>query len=115
MLLRSRTAAAHDRRRRKSHAIGDVPRQLDVVVGELAELAVVDADLLVLGADAEGQARDEVHEEEDDAGEGKGPAKGGADAGELVAELDPMVLDPADGGVGAAVEGGDGGAVEVTC
>jgi hypothetical protein len=27
----------------------------------------------------------------------------------LVAELDPVVLNPADGRVGTAVEGGDGG------
>ena len=117
MLLRRRTATAqHGRRRRKRHAVGNVPRQLDVVVRELAQLAVVHTDLFVLGADAQGQARNEVHEEEDDAGEGKGPAEGGADAGDLVAELDPVVLDPADVGDGAAVEGGDGGAgIRTSC
>lgn len=87
--------------------------QLDIVVGELAELAVVDADVLVVGGDAERQSGDEVHEEEDDASQDKGPAEGGADACELVAELDPVVLDPADRGVLVAVEASDGGAREV--
>lgn len=89
-----------------------MPPHLDVVVGELAELAVVDADVLILGVDAQGHARDEVHEEEDDAGEGEGVAEDGADAGELVAELDPVAVDPADWGVGGAIEVGDGSARE---
>lgn len=112
MLLRRRTATTHNRRGIQRHTISNMPRQLNVIVRKLAELAVVHTNFFVLGADAEGETGDEVHEEEDDAGECKGPAEGGADAGELVAELDPVVLDPADGGVGAAVEGGDGGAVK---
>ena len=88
--------------------ISDVARHLNIVVRKLAQLAVIQTKLLLLRADAEGQARDEVHEEQDDAGEHKGPAEGGADAGELVTELDPVVLDPADGGVCASVERSDG-------
>ena len=87
-----------------------VARQLDVVVRKLAELAVVQTELLLLGCHAQGQAGDEVHEEEQEAGEDEGPEEDGAGAGELVAELDPVVLDPADLVVRAAVERGDGGA-----
>lgn len=89
--------------------VGHVARHLNIVVGKLAELAVVEAELLLLGADAEGQTRDEVHEEEEDAGQDKGPGERGAGAGELVTELDPVVLDPADLVVGGSVEGGNGG------
>jgi hypothetical protein len=48
--------------------IASVTLELDVVVGELAELAVVDAELLLCGADAQAQAGNQVHKEEDDAG-----------------------------------------------
>lgn len=111
LLRRARATTRHSRRGGERRlAVQDVPPHLDVVVGELAELAVVDADVLVLDVDAQGEAGDEVHEEEDDAGEGEGVAEDGADAGELVAELDPVAVDPADGGEGGAVEVGDGGA-----
>ena len=40
-----------------------VAAQLDVVVGELAELAVVEAGVLLSGAGAQGEAGDQVHEE----------------------------------------------------
>lgn len=70
---------------------------LDVIIRKLAELEIVHADLLLLGRSTEGEAGHEVHEEEDEAGEDKGPEEGGAGAGELVADLNPVVLDPADG------------------
>lgn len=84
-----------------------MPRHLDIVVGKLAQLAVVAANGLVLCAHAEGQTGDKVHEEEDEAGEDERPAEGCADAGELVAELDVVAVDPADGVVFAAVETGN--------
>ena len=85
-------------------------RELDVVVGELAELDVVHAELLLGGGGAEGEPRDEVEEEEGEAGEGEGPGEGGEGAGELVAYLGPVALDPAEGGPLGAVELGDPGA-----
>lgn len=81
--------------------------ELDVIVGKLAELDVVHAELLLLGAGAQGQAGDEVEEEEDEAGQDEGPGKGRDGAGELVAHLDPVMLDPAEGLPGGAVELGD--------
>ena len=78
--------------------VGDMTGDLDVVVGELAELAVIHTELLLLRGGAEGETGDEVEEEEDEAGEGEGPGEGGEGAGELVAYLGPVALDPAEGG-----------------
>lgn len=113
LLGRTRATAHHGRRvRQRRLAVQDVPPHLNIVVGELAELAVVDTNVLVVDGDAQGEAGDEVHEEENDAGEGERVAEDGADAGELVAELDPVAVDPADGAERGAVEVGDGGAGE---
>lgn len=54
MLLRRRTATAHNRRRIQRNTISNMPRQLNIIVRKLAELAVIYTNLLVLGADAEG-------------------------------------------------------------
>lgn len=78
--------------------------ELDVVVGELAELAVVQAHLLLLGGDAQAEAGDEVHEEEDDAGEDEGVGETGDAVGELVGELDVVVVEPTTGDDGETVE-----------
>lgn len=59
--------------------------KLNVVVSELAELAVVEANLLLLGAGAQGQARYEVHEEENDAGHDEGVSEASGGVGQLVA------------------------------
>jgi hypothetical protein len=77
--------------------VAQVAGELDVVVGKLAELDVIHAELLLLGGGAEGQTGDEVEEEEDDAGEDKSPGEGSDGTGELVTHLDPVVLDPAKG------------------
>lgn len=81
--------------------------ELDVVVGELAHLAVVQAQLLLLGRHAQAQAGDEVQEEQDDAGHDEGVGEAGDAVGELVAELDPVVVEPAAGDLGEAVEVGN--------
>lgn len=93
-------------------AISHVSGQLDIVVGKLAELTVIETELLLFGRDAQRQAGDEVHEEQEDAREDKGPAKGGTGAGDLIAELDPVAVNPTDGVVLAAVEVSDGFARE---
>jgi len=72
-------------------------RQLDVVVGELADLGVVDAEDLGLLASAEPQAGDEVHDEEDDRGADEAVEAAREGVGQLVADLDPVVVDPAAG------------------
>lgn len=98
------------RRTRNGSSVGQVTGQLNVVVGKLAELDVVHAQLLLLGGGAQAQAGDQVEEEEDHAGQGEGPGEGGDSAGELVAHLDPVVFDPAEGFPFGAIELGDPGA-----
>jgi len=86
---------------------GDLAGDLDVVVRELAQLRIIQTKLLLLGRDTEAQAGDEVHEEEDEGGQAERPEETGGGAGQLVAELDPVVLDPATGDLAAAVKGGN--------
>lgn len=76
--------------------VAEVAGELDVVVGKLSKLNVVHTKLFLLRGGAEGQARNEVEEEEDDAAEDKGPGESSNSTGELVAHLDPVVLDPAE-------------------
>lgn len=96
------------------HNVRNMAGDLDVIVGELAELAVVEAKILVVDADTQAEAGDQVHQEEDEAGQGEGPGETGDGASQLVAELDVVVLDPTAGnrafaGVGA-IEGSNVGA-----
>lgn len=72
-----------------------IPPNLDVVVGELAELVVVHAEQLGLFGGAEVQPGDVVDGEGEDERHGEGPARGGDDVGELDVELAPVVVDPA--------------------
>lgn len=58
-------AVAHD-------DVGRVALQLDVVVSELAELDIVDPDVLFFGRHAQTQARNEIEQEEDDTGQDEG-------------------------------------------
>jgi len=87
-----------------------MPPKLNIIISELSKLAVVETQLLLVDLDAEGKAGDKVHEEEDDAGDDEGPGETGGGAGELVAELDEVAVDPATLDGVAAVEVGDVGA-----
>lgn len=82
----------------------DVAAELDVVVGELAQLGVVEARLLVLGRGAQAEAWDEVHDEEDDARDAEGVGESGDAVGELVRELDVVAVQPAAVDLGEAIE-----------
>ncbi len=78
--------------------------ELDVVVGELAELGVIGADVLLLGLDAQAQAGNQVHQEEDDACQDERVRETGDGVGDLVPELYVVVVDPATGDHAEAVE-----------
>ena len=80
---------------------------LDIIVGKLAELVVVDADDFCFLTSAQRQAGDEVHDEEDDARAEEGVGEAGDGVCELVAELDVVAVEPAAGNTGEAVEVGD--------
>jgi hypothetical protein len=84
--------------------IDDFAGKLYVVVCELADLSVVDAEDLGLLSSAEGEARDQVHQEEDDAGQGEGVEAACHGICELIAELHPVVVEPAAGDHGYAIQ-----------
>jgi hypothetical protein len=86
--------------------VAGVALELNVVVGELAELAVIKTHLLLLGADAKAKTGDEVHDEQDDAGHDEGVRETRHAVSELVSELDPVVVDPTTGDDGNAIESG---------
>lgn len=80
---------------------------LDVVVGKLAELAIIQPNFLLVGADTQRQAGNEVHEEQDDAGDHKRVREPGNTVSELIAELDVVVVDPTAGDLRRAVKVGN--------
>ncbi|KAG8965179.1 hypothetical protein FRC00_009872 [Tulasnella sp. 408] len=80
----------------------------NAVVRELAHLSVIDIDDLGLLVGADAAARDEVHDPKDDCGQDEGVGDAGGRVGELVAELDPVVVEPTSGDDSDAVEGSDG-------
>lgn len=51
------------------HDVACVALQLDIVIGELAQLHVVDTSVFVLGGHAQAQAGNEVEQEQDHARE----------------------------------------------
>ena len=57
--------------------------------------------------DTERQARNEVEQEQDNAGHDEGVGEAGDGVGELVGELDVVVVDPAAVDDGGTVESGD--------
>jgi hypothetical protein len=84
--------------------VQDFAGQFNVVVCELANLSIVDTqDLSFLGG-AEGQAGDQVHDEEDEAGSAEGVGTSGDGVSELVAELHPVMVEPAAWNLGEAIE-----------
>lgn len=92
--------------------VEDLARQLDVVVGELANLGVVDSQNLGLLVGAQAQARDHVDEEQDERREDERVETPRDAVGELVAQLHPVVVEPPAGDDGDAVQGRDGAAGE---
>jgi hypothetical protein len=90
-----------------SDIAGYVASNLDIVVRELAKLAIVETNLFLLGADAQRQTGNEVHEEQDDAGHDKRVREPSHTVGKLVTELDVVLVDPATGNLGKAVQTGN--------
>jgi hypothetical protein len=84
--------------------VEDLTGQFNVIVCELANLSIIDTEDLSLLRGTEGEARDEVHDEEDEAGTDKGVCATGDGIGQLVTKLDPVVVDPSTGDDGEAIE-----------
>jgi hypothetical protein len=87
-----------------AHIVEDLTGELDVIVREFADFRIVDTENLGLFACAEGETGDEVHDEEDDAGTAEGVDTTGDGVSELVAELDPVVVEPSTRDLSEAVQ-----------
>lgn len=84
--------------------VEDLAGELDVVIGELANLGIVDAEYLRLLVGTEPQAGYHVDDEQDQSRKGEGVEAAGDGVGQLVAQLDPMVVKPTACNYGRAVE-----------
>lgn len=85
-----------------------IPRiDANIVIRKFTHLRVVDAKDLGFFCGSKTQARDVMHDPEDDGGENKGVPETSGGVGELVGELDVVVVEPASGDVGDAIEACD--------
>ena len=71
--------------------------------GKLSNLGIVHAHDLRSLASTELQAGDEIDEEEDNAGHDEGVGHAGNGVSKLIAELDPVLVEPTTGNDGATV------------
>lgn len=78
--------------------------ELNVIVRELSELTIVETKLLLLGRYTQAEARDEVHEEEDETRHEEGIREARNAVSNLVSELDVVAVEPATGDHAEAVE-----------
>lgn len=78
--------------------------RLGITYGKLSKLSVVDSKNFGLLASTQTQARNQVHDEEDDASSTESIGETSNRVGNLVAELDPVVVDPSTGNRGVAIE-----------
>lgn len=79
----------------------------NVVVGKLAKVGIIDTDNLGLFASSKSESRNKVHDPTDEGGDGKRPSGGSDNLGELVTELNVVVVWPSTIDLGT-VESGDG-------
>lgn len=89
-----------------------LPRKLDVVVGKLANLCVVDTQDFCVLAGAQAQTRDHVDDEQDHRGANERIETTSDGVGQLVGQLDPVEIQPASVDDLHVVEVGDGFAGE---
>jgi len=86
--------------------ITKLPPQLHIIISKLPDLRLIQPQHLLLHIHPQTQARNEIHQEEDDAGAEEGVREAGHAVGELVRELDVVAVQPAPGDHGEAVEVG---------
>jgi hypothetical protein len=78
-----------------------------VLQEHLTDVVLVDTLLFELGWDTEIESGNLVEDEEDEACDSEGVSEDGAAAGELVSQLDPVVVDPTAWELGETVKSGD--------
>lgn len=86
-----------------------------VIIRKLSHLRIIHTEDLRLLVAAHATAGDVVHDPEDDGGHDEGVAEACGGVGELVGELDVVVVEPAAWDDGDVVEPGDGGLCEEAC
>lgn len=84
--------------------IENLSRELDIVVREFANLGVIDAQDLSILSGAETKTRDQVHDEEDQAGSAEGVETTTERIRKLVGHLDPVLVQPTTVDTGDAVK-----------
>ena len=87
-----------------AHIVQDLTGQLNVIVCELADLSIVDTEDLSFFAGTEREAWDQVHDEENDTGSAERVDASGDGVRQLVAELDPVVIEPSSRDFGETIE-----------
>jgi len=86
------------------HFVQDLTGQLNVVVCELANLCIINTQDFGFLASTERETGDQIHDEEDEAGSTERVGTSGDRISELVAELDPVVVEPATRDLGEAIK-----------
>jgi hypothetical protein len=86
--------------------ITKLPPQLHIIISKLSDLRLIETQLLLLHIHPQAQARNEIHQEEDDAGAEEGIREAGHAVGELVRELDVVAVEPAARDHGEAIQVG---------
>lgn len=86
--------------------VSNLAFQPHVIIREFTHLGIVDPQYLGLLVDANAEVGDEMHDPEDDGGHAEGIGETGDGVGELIAELNVVVVDPASWNF-EAIEGGD--------
>lgn len=69
--------------------------KLNVVIRKLSELTIIETHFLLLSSHAQAEAGYKVHEEQNDAGQNKGIGETGNTVGQLVSELNVVLVEPA--------------------
>jgi hypothetical protein len=98
--------------------IENLPGQLNIIVGKLSNLSIVDTQDLSFLSSTERETWNQVHDEQDDAGTEEGVCTTRDGVRKLVTKLDPVVVEPASRDVGETIQmgyvvGGEEGSEDV--
>ena len=121
-MLSNRTHRALGSRLAALDAVDNVTSDFDVVIlnrlvsqssgliesmgtySKLANLSIVDTQNLILFRGTQAESRDEVENEQDDAGSEEGVGSSRYRVGKLVSQLDIVMIDPAAGNRGSTIQ-----------
>lgn len=93
-----------DRKRASISGSNHIPGDLDVVICKLSNLGIVNTHDLILLGRSKAETRNEVDNEENDAGADERVGKTADGVGQLVSELDVVLVEPSSRNDGSAVK-----------